>query len=59
VRHKVLLSTHEDVLALIDRRAAEFKISRSAYLVACALGLLAPVEPVREEKLPTTQGGVQ
>lgn len=55
----MLLSTHEDVLALIDRRAAEFKISRSAYLVACALGLLAPVEPVREEKLPTTQGGVQ
>ena len=57
MRTKVLLSIDDDILILIDRRAAECKISRSAYLVACALGLLAPVEPVREEKLPAAPGG--
>lgn len=59
MRTKVLLSIDEDILVLIDKRAAECKISRSTYLVACALGLLAPVEPVREEKQVATLGGVQ
>jgi len=57
VRTKILHFTDGDVLVLIDRRAAECETPQGAYLFACALGLLAPVEPAREEKLPAAPGG--
>lgn len=56
MRTKVLLSVDPDILTLIDKRAAECKITRSAYLVACALGLLEPVTPVTEEATSQLKG---
>ena len=39
MRTKVLLSLHPDVLKLIDDRAAHHRMTRSAYIAMCALGI--------------------